>query len=137
MHAAYIRNRSYTKSLLKTPYENWFQRKPNISHLREFGAPVLLQGQKQQCKMLPKSKQHYYMGYEDGPKAIKYYSAETCKVLISQNFRFLNLSNEEIPIQDIIVNPEPTLQCERELEDDTPQAESSENENEATLAARK
>jgi len=47
--------------------------------------------------MLPKSMRRSYVGCEDGPKAIKYYSAETRKVLISRNFRFLNLSDKEIP----------------------------------------
>jgi hypothetical protein len=72
LHAAYIRNRSYTKTLQKTPYEKWFKRKPNISHLHEFGALVwvLLQNQKKPQKMLPKSMQHSYVGCEDGPKAI-------------------------------------------------------------------
>ena len=49
-HAAYIHNRSYTRSLPKTPYKIWSIKKPNVSCLREFGAPVwvLLQGQNQQ-----------------------------------------------------------------------------------------
>ena len=58
-HSTYVRNRAYTMSLKnKTPYEAWFKKKPNVSHLREFGAPVwiLLQGQNVQRKMLPKSK---------------------------------------------------------------------------------
>ena len=49
LHAAYYSNRSFTKHLLKsTPYEGWHNERPNVSHLREFGAPVwiLLQGQK-------------------------------------------------------------------------------------------
>ena len=83
LYAAYIRNRSYTKSLPKTPYKIWFMKKPNISCLREFSASiwVLLQGQNQQRKMLPKSKQQYYVGYEDGSKSIKYYNADTKRVL--------------------------------------------------------
>src|SRR5271156_6411683 len=55
LHAAYLRNRSYTKHLPDTtPYEGWFDKKPDVAHLREFGAPVwiLLQGQKEQRKML-------------------------------------------------------------------------------------
>ena len=39
-YAMYLRNRVYHRSLDKTPYELWFQNKPDISHLREFGAPV-------------------------------------------------------------------------------------------------
>jgi len=47
-HASYLRNQSYTKSLHNTtPYERRFKKKPNVSHLREFGTPVwvLIQGQ--------------------------------------------------------------------------------------------
>jgi hypothetical protein len=40
-HAAYVRNRAYTISISEmTPYQAWFGNKPNVSHLREFGAPV-------------------------------------------------------------------------------------------------
>jgi hypothetical protein len=68
-HGGYIRNRSYTKALPKSmPYQGWHNQKPNVAHLCEFSAPVwiLLQGQKEQCKMLPKSKCCVYIGYDDG-----------------------------------------------------------------------
>src|SRR5262245_7803220 len=98
LHAAYLRNLSYTKRLeTLTPYQGWHKRKPNVSHLREFGAPVwiLLQGQKEDRKMLPKSKRRSYMGYDEGSKAVKYYNAETGKVLTSRNYRHLNLPQEQ------------------------------------------
>ena len=87
--------------------------------------------------MLPKSMQRSYVGCEDGPKAIKYYSAQSRKVLISRNFRFLNLSDEEIPTQDIIINPDPAIQRERELGDDAPQAESSGSDDEASATGKR
>ena len=41
LHATYLHNRSFTKHLLKsTPYECWYNKKTNVSHLHEFGAPV-------------------------------------------------------------------------------------------------
>jgi hypothetical protein len=92
-HTAYIRNRSYTRSIEgKTPYEAWHNEKPNVAHLREFSAPVwvLLQGQKEARKILSKSTHRAYVGFEDGPKAVKYYNAETRKVLTSCNFCFLS-----------------------------------------------
>ena len=58
-HAAYIHNHSYTRMLQgEMPYELWHGLKPSIAHLQEFGTPiwVLLQGQAQQRKILPKSK---------------------------------------------------------------------------------
>ena len=80
LHAAYLRNRSYTKHLQnETPYQGWHDTKPDISHLREFGASVWvpLQGQKEQRKMLPKSKRQVYIRYDNGAKAVKYYNAAT------------------------------------------------------------
>ena len=59
LHAAYLHNCSYTQYLPdSTPYQGWHNAIPNISHLHEFGAPVwiLLQGQREQRKMLPKSQ---------------------------------------------------------------------------------
>ena len=109
-HAAYIRNCAYTRSLRnKTPYEAWFGEKPNINGLREFGAPVwvLLQGQKVTRKMLPKSERKTYVGYEDGPKAIKFYNAETRKILTLRNFHFLSLSEiADPPPEGIVVAPD-------------------------------
>ena len=58
-HAVYLRNLSFTRSIPDaTPYQLWYRHKPNVAHLHEFGTPVwiLLQGQKVQQKMLPKSE---------------------------------------------------------------------------------
>jgi hypothetical protein len=92
-HAVYIRNHSYTCALQgeKTPYELWHGKRPNVAHLREFGAPVwvLLQGQAKQCKLQPKSKRRAYVRFEDGPQAVKYYTADTKKVLTSRNYHLL------------------------------------------------
>ena len=79
-HTAYLRNMSYTKPKVKgTPYQLWHGHKPNVSHLCEFGAPiwVLLQGQRVQRKMLPKSLRQAYVGYDKGSKSVIYYNAAT------------------------------------------------------------
>jgi len=107
-HAAYLRNMSYTTSLVNaTPYQIWHGRKPNVSNLREFGAPVwvLMQGQTIQRKMLPKSQRRAYVGYDEGSKAIQYYNAATKNVLTSRNFRFLT-PTEPSPPEEIIVEPD-------------------------------
>jgi hypothetical protein len=47
-HATYLRNCVTNKSLKRqTPYKKWFGKKPNVSHLREFGAPVWVSAGKQ------------------------------------------------------------------------------------------
>jgi hypothetical protein len=118
-HAVYLWNRSYTRPLDKTPYEIWKEKKPNVAHLREFGAPVwvLLQGKKEQRKMLPKSKRRVYIGYDDGSKSVKYYNAEMQKILTSRNYRFLTLPIEETPPEQIEVTPD--TPCEGESKGST------------------
>jgi len=77
-HAVYVRNLSYTKYIPSaTPYQLWNNQKPNVAHLREFGAPVwiLTQGQRIPQKMLPKSHRRAYVGHDDGLKSILYYTA--------------------------------------------------------------
>ena len=90
----------------KTPYETWFNKRPNVSQLREFSAPVwiLLQGQKEPPKMLPKSKRRAYIGY-DGSKSVVYYDAETRRILKSRNYRFLTLPKIDSPSEGIEVAP--------------------------------
>jgi hypothetical protein len=106
-HAMYLRDRAYHKSLEKTPYELWNKNKPNISHLREFGAPVwvLLQGQKKPPKLQPRSKKYIYIGCEDGLKSIKYYNPETRNVLTSRNFQFIDVPSQKPPPEDITIFP--------------------------------
>jgi hypothetical protein len=100
-HTIYLRNRAYHRSL------------------REFGAPVwiLLQGQNKPPKLQPRSKQFYYVGCEDGSKSVLYYSPDTRKVLISRNFRFLNLPADERPAEELAIDIPPAVTREGESDD--------------------
>ena len=108
-HAAYLRNISYMKAVPHaTPYQVWNGHKPDVAYLRVFGASVwvLLQGPKTQRKLLPKSQRRAYVGYEVGPKAIKYYNPTTRNILLMRNFRFLT-PGETPPIDEIEIAPSP------------------------------
>jgi len=114
VHAAYLRNLSHTKPRAKiTPYQLWNDKKPNIGHLWEFGAPVwvLLQGQKVQRKMLPKSQRRAYVGYDEGSKSIKYYNAATRNILTSRNYCFLSWAQPSPP-EEIGIEPDTPLEGE-------------------------
>ena len=77
--AAYVGNLSPTSALHgATPYEQWFNAKPDVSHLRVFGclAYALLPDSKRQ-KMDPKSKPYTFIGYADNSKAYRLYDNET------------------------------------------------------------
>ena len=121
LHAAYLHNWSFTKHLSKSmPYEGWYNKKPNVSHLHEFGAPVwiLLQGQKIDWKMQPKSKWWIYVSFDDGAGAIKYYNAETCNVLTSQNFKQITPPQTDPIPKDVDITPD--SQPEGESDGDVP-----------------
>jgi hypothetical protein len=114
-HTAYVRNCATTRSVRnKTLYEAWHGKRPNVSHLREFGAPVwiLLQGQHVARKMQPKSKRCAFVGYEDGSKSVLYYNAETKKILTLRNFHFLTLHENTTPAEQIVVAPDQPLEGE-------------------------
>jgi len=113
-HAMYLRNLSYTKPRTKaTPYQLWQGRKPNVSHLRKFSTPVwvLLQGQRVQRKMLPKSQRKAYIGYNKGSKSIKYYNTSTRNILTLRNFRFLSRT-DPFPLEELGIEPSSPLEGE-------------------------
>ena len=91
----------------------------NISHLREFGAPVwtLLQGQYQEWKLQPKSKCQAFVGFDEGLNSIQYYNAETHNILTSWNFHFLT-PPQPSPPEEIIIDPHSS--CEGEDKGITP-----------------
>ena len=55
--------------------------------------------------MLPKSKRRAFVGFEDGPKAIKYYNADSRKILTSRNYCFLTPPTNSPP-EEIVVAPD-------------------------------
>ena len=107
-HAAYLRNRTHTWALEgQTPLERWSGTRPNVAHLHEFGGPVwILNEGPNQSKLVPKSSQHTFMGFEDSPKAIRYYDARTRLVRVLRNFRFTDLSANATPANKAPVHTE-------------------------------
>jgi hypothetical protein len=102
-HAAYIRNRAPTRALEgKTPHEAWTGEKPDITHLQEFGCPVYILDEGDRSKLAPKSEKMIFVGFEDGPKAVRYYKPETQKVLVSRNYKFINLpETSEVTTEEV------------------------------------
>ncbi|GBE87024.1 hypothetical protein SCP_1002700 [Sparassis crispa] len=104
-YAAYLRNRAPTKALCgKTPEEAWTGKKPNVAHLREFGSDVwiLTEGQNL-SKLEPKSKKHTFVGFADGPKAVRYYDVGARSIRVSRNFVFADALNpaSNVPVHQL------------------------------------
>ena len=106
-HAAYLTNRSYARTNKDpTPYEKWNNARPNVSHFREFGAPLWIVPQGQQKvrqEPLPLVKGHglAFVGYDEteGSKSVKYYDAETKKVLTTGNFRLMTFPEKDSQVE--------------------------------------
>ena len=85
--AMYLHNRSPTVALKdKTPFEYWFERKPDISNLRVFGCICYIHvpdGQRQ--KLDPKSSKGIFVGYPEGTKGYKLYDLRKDTFVLSRN----------------------------------------------------
>jgi len=74
-----------------TPYKAWNGKKPDISHLREFGCDIWVLNEFQnRSKLSPKLKKMIFVGFMDGSKSIWYYDPSTCKIKVSCNVAFNN-----------------------------------------------
>ena len=92
-----------------TPHEAYTGKKPNVSHLREFGCDVwVLDESGTRSKLNPKSKKMVFVGFMDGPKAIKYYDAKTRSIKVSRNVAF----NENEELRELEIREVPGLQVE-------------------------
>jgi hypothetical protein len=93
--ATYIKDRTPTRSLKdKTPFEAYYGRKPDISHLREIGckAFVLLPAV-HTPKIYSKSIECVLVSYSPNSKACRCYNRNTGRIIISQNIQFIKLKD--------------------------------------------
>ena len=73
-----------------TPYEHWTTRRPDVSHLQEFGCPVWIMKEGVSInKLAAKSEKFTFVGFLDEPRAVHFYDAHTRSITTSHNFRFL------------------------------------------------
>ena len=72
-----------------TPYEAFYKRKPNVSHLRVWGCTAYVYIQKDKRKSLePHVEKCVFLGYPTGYKGWKFYNPTTRKVIISETAQF-------------------------------------------------
>ncbi|KMQ86600.1 retrotransposon unclassified [Lasius niger] len=89
----YILNRVPAAGEDKTPYEQWFGKKPSIKHLRVFGTNCYTLIPKQlRKKWEPKSKRGKLVGYTDTDKNYRVWDEERRRVDICRDVKFDNTS---------------------------------------------
>ncbi|CAH2104034.1 unnamed protein product [Euphydryas editha] len=115
--AVYLKNRSPVASLDKntTPYEMWTGSKPNLSHLRVFGSPVMVHVPKERRKKWDKKAQKMYLvGYPDNVKGFRLYHSESRKITISRDVVVMeDIKNESNMTNILVEEKQPMKSTER------------------------
>jgi hypothetical protein len=82
--AVYLRNRSPTVTVKnKTPYEAWFEEKPNVEHLHIFGCKAFAHIPKDECKKVDLKSRIIFLGYGSETKGTGFMmqKEETCSLV--------------------------------------------------------
>lgn len=84
--AVYLRNRSVVSGLKKTPYEMWFNKRPDVSGIRIFGSKTMtLVPKEKRQKWDKKSEKMFLVGYSDNIKGYRLYDPIRQKIIISRD----------------------------------------------------
>ena len=86
--AAYLRNRVPTRSLKSTtPYEKWFKRKPDLSHIRVFGCMcyAYIPEVNKRGKLSNKAEKLRFIGYSLQTKGYRLIDESTSKILVRRD----------------------------------------------------
>ncbi len=87
--AIYVQNRSLSSTRNITPYQAWYGKKPDVSHLRVFGSKAFaLVPDVNRQKLDPKAKECVFVGYSEGSKAYRLWNPASQKIVISRNVIF-------------------------------------------------
>lgn len=98
--ATYLQNRLPSRSIPKTPFELWWGRKPELSHLRVFGSKAYVHVPESKRKKLDsKARKLTFVGYAMDQKAYRFVDLETDKITVSRDARFIELDYETASIE--------------------------------------
>jgi hypothetical protein len=86
--SAFTLNREPSKSVVKTPYEMWTSKTPNLSFLENLGCEVYVK-KLQSDKLTPKSDKCIFVGYPKETLRYYFYNRSECKVFVARNDVFL------------------------------------------------
>ena len=119
--AAYLINRSPTTTLEDmTPFEAWYSKKPNVSHLRVFGCSRYVHIPKDERKKLdPKAKRCTFLGYGTTRKGYRLYDHNKSAVIYSRDVVFDESSRgydgrrerQQIQVENLPEEDEPVTQA--------------------------
>src|SRR6266481_2072124 len=100
-YTCYIKNRSPTRALGSNtmPYKVFYNKKPNIARLQEFGIQCwIMVPEQRRTKFDPKAEQHIFTGIADNTKAWRYYNTRSKIIQTSRNIIFNKQDTNVYPI---------------------------------------
>src|SRR6266481_4146874 len=129
-YACYIKNRSPMCVLGSNtmPYEVFYNQKPNITRLQEFGIQCwIMVPEQRHTKLDPKAEQHIFTGIADNAKAWRYYNTWSKIIQTSRNVIFNKQDTSVYPIpgeeeEEMRMNPPVILAATITEVDDVDQA---------------
>jgi transposase InsO family protein len=88
--SVYLYNRFPHSALhFKTPYEKWFKRTPNLSHIRVFGCNAWVHQQNRfHKKLTAKAYRAIFVGYAERQKGYYVWDIEKQQMMVSRDVRF-------------------------------------------------
>src|SRR5882672_8589745 len=87
--ASYLKNRTPTRTLVdKTPYEMWYGRRPDVSHLRELGCKVWVHIPGDNPKIYNQSIECVLVGYSENSKTYRCLERSSGRIHVSRNVFF-------------------------------------------------
>ena len=115
--SGYVRNRCFSSRVDATPYERFFGKKPNISHMVPFGTKcyVYIEGNKK--KLDDRAKRGAFIGYDGSSPAYLIYDSSTGAIVKSRNVRFDNTNDQRAPTD--------AESCDEDSSDEMPQDDKS------------
>ena len=88
-NAAYVRNRVITTATTVTPYERWYGKKPDVSHLRVFGCTVYAHvPDASRQKLDQKAVKMRFVGYSLTQKGYRLYDENRQRIFIRRDVTF-------------------------------------------------
>ena len=90
-HASYTRNMCPASGQDRVPNHVWFNRKPNVSHLRPFGYPCYprIPGKDQKSKLDARATEAIFAGYDDEVQAYRCLDKSSLGLIITSDVQFL------------------------------------------------
>lgn len=131
-HAAYLINRSVNRSVGdRTPEEVWSDKKPDLSELKIFGNPAMVQVPKvKRTKWDAKAIEMNFVGYADNQKGFRFFDPLSKKIIISRDVIFLLSKAVKIGSSFIVDdnNDEPTVSVGDKQEETKKEVDSIDNQ---------